>query len=740
MHIPSGLRKQHHGGRIMLSFPSKQWSIVCAALLTISGIKLGYSQTFSTVSNLPVPLAYQTATLLQNGSVLIAGGSISGSGPTNNASIYNPTAKSFAPTLSHMNVVRYAPTATLLPNGQVLIAGGGNSGGNPIASAEVYDPTAGTFTTVGSLATARNYATATLLNDGTVLVAGGVFQTGTATAEIYNPTTKAFSATTGTMTTKRVSHTATLLSDGTVLIAGGIQNYSGEKVVNTAERYNPSTRQFTAVGNMSTARCGQTATRLNNGTVLITGGSAQTGKPIATAEIFNPATNSFSAVGSLHTARSVHAATLLRDGTVLIAGGSTATLGSPTPYGPYTGSTEIYTPSTSTFTTSGTMVTPRGGQTATLLSDGTVLEAGGGYGSGGSFTATTELYSYPFATGYINPKYKVVGIAYAVPGTASYVQYTNTTMLGTSTSTSSSFGTNLTTSESVCGSIGKDICGGEGGVSITGTYTNSFTQESDTSSSYAVNQTTSLVNQWSPLTGPCLDHGSDVIYVWVNPNVWYTVTTPGTPLQWNGYTYDLNDDSNNMEVIPLRLSELLNPTTIDSYTQGRLQRVWAKLNTDGSSPAITNNDLLNIAAQDPFSNPNYAVTLGSDYQTTTDSRFTQTLNVPLFYDVGGSYEYNWSYTGTTTAGKGAKTTYSDTFALEEKFGGSAFWLGLSYDLKQSTEFTWVDQWNASTTSMTGQSAKVHITGPSTSSGCADEYNVYADNVYGTFMVSPVPAQ
>ncbi len=108
--------------------------------------------------------------------------------------------------------------------------------------------------------------------------------------------------------------------------------------------------------------------------------------------------------------------------------------------------------------------------------------------------------------------------------------------------------------------------------------------------------------------------------------------------------------------------------------------------------------------------------------------------------MGGSYEYNWSYTGTTTASKGAKTTYSDPFALEEKFGDSAFWLGLSYDLKQSTEFTWVDQWNALTTNMTGQSAKVHITGPSTSGGCADEYNVYADNVYGTLMVSPVPAQ
>jgi len=718
----------------MLSFRSKRWSIVCAALLTISGINLGYSQTFSSAGNLNLVLAYHTATLLQDGTVLITGGATNG-GQTNTAEIYNPSTNTFALTLGAMSTKRYASTATLLNSGKVLIAGGGST----LSSAELYNPATGTFSTTGSMTTGRNYATATLLHDGTVLIAGGVFQTGTASAEIYNPTTGTFAATSGTMTTKRVSQTATLLSDGTVLIAGGIQNYSGETVVSTAERYYPSTGKFTAVGNMTTARCGHTATRLNDGTILIAGGTAQSGKPIASAEIFNPATNSFSAVGSLHTARSLQAATLLRDSTVLIAGGSTATLGSPTPYGPYTGSTEIYNPSTSTFTTSAAMVTPRGGQTATRLNDGTVLEAGGGYGSGGSFTSTVELYSYPFSTGYINPKYKVVGIAYAVPGTSSYVQYTDTTMLGTSSSTSNSFSTNVTTSETICGSTGSDVCGKGNGVAVTGTYTNAFTQESDTSSSFAVNQTTSFVDKLYPLTGPVLDHANDVIYVWVNPNVWYTVTTQSAPLQWNGYTYDLSDDSNNMEVIPLRLSQLQNPSTIDSYTLGRLARSWAHTNVDGSGPSITNQDLLAIAAQDPFSDPNYTVALGSDYQTTSDKRFTLTTNQELWYLPGQQNAYNWSYTGTTTTGQGAKTTYSDGFAVEEKFSGGFFWQSVSYDLKQSTTFTWIDQWNKSTTSMTGESATVQIVGPTGSYSGPDEFNVYVDNIYGTFMVYPVAA-
>jgi len=345
-------------------------------------------------------------------------------------------------------------------------------------------------------------------------------------------------------------------------------------------------------------------------------------------------------------------------------------------------------------------------------------------------------------TGFVSPKYKIAGIVYAVPGNQSYVQYTDTTMLGTSTSTSNSFSTNVTTSLSICGSTGSGICGSQNGVDVTGTYTNSFTQESDTSSSFAVNQTTSFVNKWNPLTDPGLDHGNDVIYVWVNPVAWFSITstTGPAPIQWNGYTYDLADDSNNMEVIPLRLSQLLNPSTIDSYTLGRLSRAWAQPNTDGSGPGITNQDLLTIAAQDPFSDPSYTLTLGSDGKTSNDNRFTQTTNQALWYQPGHTNSYNWSYTGTTTAGQGGKTTYSSGFSMEEKYEADLFVAGLSYDWKQSTTFTWVDQWNTLTTQMTGQAASVSITGPTVPYNGPDEFNVFVDNVYGTFMVYPVPPQ
>jgi hypothetical protein len=346
--------------------------------------------------------------------------------------------------------------------------------------------------------------------------------------------------------------------------------------------------------------------------------------------------------------------------------------------------------------------------------------------------------------GIVGPKYKVVGIAYTVPGQPgsnnSYVKYTGTTMMGTNTSTSNSFSTGVTTSESFCGQVGGGVCGTKG-VSITGTYTNSFTEESDTSNSYAVNQSTSFVNQWSPLTGPALDHANDVVYVWVNPLVWYTTTSssgPG-PLQFNGYSFDTSDDSNDMEVIPLRLSELLNPATIDSYTLGRLSRAWAQPNADGSTTGITNQDLLNIAALDPFSNPNYVLTIGPDGMTTTDGRFTQTENdQEIYYLQGDTSSYNWSSTATQTAGQGGSALYSDGFSMEEKWNSDAFIAAISYDLKQSTTFTWKDQWNNTITNATGQSAIVQI-GPAPASYTGpNEFNVFEDNIYGTFMVYPIP--
>src|SRR5438874_1324777 len=66
---------------------------------------------------------------------------------------------------------RHAHAAMLLPYGMVVVAGAYNS--SSLSSAELYDPATGSWSSTGSLGTARLIHTATLLPSGTVLVAGG---------------------------------------------------------------------------------------------------------------------------------------------------------------------------------------------------------------------------------------------------------------------------------------------------------------------------------------------------------------------------------------------------------------------------------------------------------------------------------------------------------------------------------------------------------------------------------------
>jgi hypothetical protein len=88
-----------------------------------------------------------------------------------------------------MTTARWGQSATLLSDGRVLIAGG-NDQLKVLTSAELYDPATGSFSPTGSMATPRGYHTTTLLPDGRVLIAGGLAEQvsmGLASAEVYQP-------------------------------------------------------------------------------------------------------------------------------------------------------------------------------------------------------------------------------------------------------------------------------------------------------------------------------------------------------------------------------------------------------------------------------------------------------------------------------------------------------------------------------------------------------------------------
>jgi hypothetical protein len=299
-----------------------------------------------------------------------------------------------------MSMPRAGHTATLLPNKTILVIDGGQLDVDDllvsIPSAEIFDPSRGTFAPTGSPCKAREFHTATLLTNGKVLITGGnefngypTWLTPTSTAELYDPASGSFT-TTGSMAVGRSGHTASLLLDGRVLIVGG-----SPKGAPTAEIYDPAAGTFSVVPGITEERVGHTATVLVSGKVLIAGGQATQPSgttAIATAEVYDPALNTFTAVNSMNSQRTGHTATLLSDGRVLIAGGSSS---GALATGGLIGSgllqtSELYDPSTGTFAAAASMSTSRLGHTATLLPDGRVLICGGLNAS----TAATGYQSY----------------------------------------------------------------------------------------------------------------------------------------------------------------------------------------------------------------------------------------------------------------------------------------------------------------------------------------------------------
>lgn len=254
-------------------------------------------------------------------------------------------------------------------------------------------PSVNTFAAAGpAMNNLRESATATLLPTGKVLIAGGRGANGNlSSTELYDPVTDTFAAITPVMNASREFATATLLPTGKVLIAGG-QGTIGccsFPILSSTELYDPASNTFAAsTPSMNAARLRATATLLPSGKVLIAGGEnvdlvSHTITYYTSTELYDPVSNTFAATPPvMNTGRTRATATLLSNGKVLIAGG----FGNAG----YLNSTELYDPVSDTFAASTpSMNTARYDATATLLPNGKVLIAGGDFDN---TLSSTELY------------------------------------------------------------------------------------------------------------------------------------------------------------------------------------------------------------------------------------------------------------------------------------------------------------------------------------------------------------
>jgi hypothetical protein len=347
--------------------------------------------TFTRTGAMTTPRSWHTATLLTNGKVLIAGGSVAIDAPTATAELYDPDSGIFTSTGS-MTMPRMAHSATLLPDGKVLIAGGtikAGQGLTPSNSAEIYDPSTGTFAPTGNLISDHVCQQATLLGQGKVLIAGGSGPNDRVPyAELYDPATGTFAATGKYVTDTHVYGFNTCQGSGLTLLADGRVLIVWEE--GGAELYDPYDGAFTRTDKPIAPGYNDglpTATLLTNGKVLVAGGAWDGDLSPAGAALYDSGTGTFAATGDMVTGHVLGTATQLPDGSVLMAGSFTfGTL-------PVSrANAEIYGPAMGTFTATGNMVMARSLHTATLLNNGRVLIAGGDAGVGVSISLA-ELYT-----------------------------------------------------------------------------------------------------------------------------------------------------------------------------------------------------------------------------------------------------------------------------------------------------------------------------------------------------------
>ena len=280
-------------------------------------------------ATLPVPRIFHSATTLQDGRILLVGGSKAPNLQLTRAEIFDPANDSLSD-VAPLHTPRHAHTATLLPDGRVLVVGGYNLPKQWLDDAEVYDPNADSWTVVRPLFSHGVYHTATLMQDGRVLVVGGTIRSGpgisaTERVEIFDPQTNSWTEA-SPLEFDRSSHMAQLLDDGRVLVAGGGGGEDGAHPGADAVLYDPMTNTWSPSGAMITPRIFGQSVLLPDGRILVTGGMAIKDEAqqilSASSEIYDPATNEWTAAADLPQSRYGFSLVVVPDGQVLAVGGS----------------------------------------------------------------------------------------------------------------------------------------------------------------------------------------------------------------------------------------------------------------------------------------------------------------------------------------------------------------------------------------------------------------------------------
>ncbi|MDI7219601.1 hypothetical protein QMN07_19160 [Leptospira santarosai] len=312
------------------------------------------------------------ATLLADGNVLISGGNLfTGISPpaSNNLFVYNSINNMFE-SYSPMNHSRSSHEAIKLVNNDVLIVGGysGESGSRTVtASTEIfhesnkmvsnesnlnfpryqfdiialsatsylvcgginleesvsncekYNISTNMWTIAGTLSYSRKWSTGFQINPTQILFCGGNIAPN---CELYNTASDTVTVS-ASLNTARFNSLGIKYNSSKIIYIGGRSKSTNLNALNTTEIYDINTLSISYGPSLPYGVFEPSGILLNDGRVLISGGTDSNGNFISSLLIFNPITNSISLIGDMKTSRSRHALTLLQNGKVLITGGLT---------------------------------------------------------------------------------------------------------------------------------------------------------------------------------------------------------------------------------------------------------------------------------------------------------------------------------------------------------------------------------------------------------------------------------
>lgn len=332
-----------------------------------------------------------------------AGGGLSGGGSANVRNLL-PLAVNVAPNMdgmvlaslsnswgytTSMSTSREGHLAVVIPGGpnagKVLVIGGANGaysgtdGGasTPLSTCEIFDPATGLWTSTGSLVSPRyaptHYDQAYILttgpNTGNIFITANQAHSQSNTAcQIYDVTAGTWSVTAGGQNhVQNFQPASVMLQDGRVLLSGGSSSTGTNigTVINSTEIFDPTTGLWTNKANMVHTRNAHSLALLQDGTVLCSGGQTATSNATVTntCEIYDPVGNTWTATGNMANARRLHATVTLQDGTVLVIGTG--------------GACERFDPGTGTWSAAASLPNARTGAFVALQADGTVVISGG---------------------------------------------------------------------------------------------------------------------------------------------------------------------------------------------------------------------------------------------------------------------------------------------------------------------------------------------------------------------------